>query len=390
MAARGTADVIVIGAGSVGTPLAYFLAREGVRVAVVDRHASPGRGQNRAAIGGVRATHSDPAKIHLCLDSLRIFSTWREEHGDDIGWKQGGYCFPAFREREESILKGLLPVQKAQGLDIDWVDAGEVARLVPGIVEEELRGGTYSPGDGQVSPLRAVNAFAGAASELGAEFRYRETVTGVTISRGRVRGIVTDRGRLSAAAVVNAAGAEAREVGRLAGIDVPVTPDSHEAGITAPVEQFLRPLVVDIRPGAEGRTANFYFGQNSEGQIIFCYTPSELFVGTDVECTSEFMPVLARRMIALVPRLGNLMVRRVWRGLYPMTPDGTIILDRVDGIAGLYLAAGMCGQGFMLGPGVGRCMASYILTGRPTIDARAFASLTFGRDFHAARKEALK
>jgi sarcosine oxidase subunit beta len=84
MAARGTADVIVIGAGSVGTPLAYFLAREGVRVAVVDRHASPGRGQNRAAIGGVRATHSDPAKIHLCLDSLRIFSTWREEHEDDI------------------------------------------------------------------------------------------------------------------------------------------------------------------------------------------------------------------------------------------------------------------------------------------------------------------
>jgi sarcosine oxidase subunit beta len=388
-AAKRTADVVVIGAGSVGAPLAYFLSRGGARVAVVDRHASPGRGQNRAAIGGVRATHSDPAKIRLCLDSIDIFSTWREEHGDEIGWKRGGYCFPAFREREETILKGLLPVQKEQGLEIDWVGPSRVSELIPGIVQEGLRGGTYSPGDGQVSPLRAVNAFCRAAEKRGATFHFRERVTAVKSSRGRIRSIATDRGEIHAPVVVNAAGAEAREVGALSNIEVPVTPDSHEAGITAPVAQFLAPLVVDIRPGDEGRTSNFYFGQNSEGQIIFCYTPSELFVGTNSESTSEFMPVLARRMIALVPRLKNLVVRRVWRGLYPMTPDGTIILDKVRELEGLYLAAGMCGQGFMLGPGVGRCMASLILDGEPTLDPEVFSTLSFYRDFHA-RKEALK
>ena len=94
-------------------------------------------------------------------------------------------------------------------------------------------------------------------------------------------------------------------------------PDSHEAGITAPVEHFLEPLVVDLRPGPEGKTANFYFGQNHEGQIIFCYTPKELFVGTDRESLSEFLPILAARMICLVPRLRHLLVRRVWRGLLP-------------------------------------------------------------------------
>jgi sarcosine oxidase subunit beta len=146
---------------------------------------------------------------------------------------------------------------------------------------------------------------------------------------------------------------------------------------------------VDIRPGDEGRTSNFYFGQNSEGQIIFCYTPSELFVGSNCEPTSEFMPVLARRMIALVPRLKNVMVRRVWRGLYPMTPDGTIILDRVRELPGLYLACGMCGQGFMLGPGVGRCMASLILRGDPTLDREVFDTLSFYRDFSSG-SEALK
>jgi sarcosine oxidase subunit beta len=384
-----TADVIIVGAGSVGCPIAYFLARSGVRVAVLDAHASPGRGQNRAAIGGVRATHSDRAKIRLCLDSLEVFSTWEREHGDDIGFKRGGYCFPAFREREAGILKRLLPVQKRQGLDIDWVDPETVAELVPGIVTEGLRGGTYSPGDAQVSPLRAVNAFARAAGRLGAAFHYRTPVTGVTVRSGRVESVQTPRGRFSAPVVVNAAGAGAARVGALCGLDVPVTPDSHEAGISAPVSQFLAPLVVDIRPGEEGRTSNFYFGQNSEGQIIFCYTPSELFVGDDCESLSEFMPVLSRRMLSLVPRLRHLLVRRVWRGLYPMTPDGSIILDRVRQIDGMYLAVGMCGQGFMLGPGVGRCMASLILEGTPTLEPEVFSTLSFYRDFDAS-KEALK
>ena len=105
-------DAIVIGAGSVGNPTAYFLAREGFRTLVLDELSSSGQGQNKAAIGGVRATHSDPAKIRLCQQSLEIFSHWKETTGTDIGWKKGGYCFPAFDEKVETTLKGLLPVQK--------------------------------------------------------------------------------------------------------------------------------------------------------------------------------------------------------------------------------------------------------------------------------------
>ena len=87
-------DAIVIGAGSVGNPTAYFLAKEGMHVLVVDELASSGQGQNKAAIGGVRATHSDPAKITLCRQSLEIFGAWKELTGTDIGFKKGGYCFP--------------------------------------------------------------------------------------------------------------------------------------------------------------------------------------------------------------------------------------------------------------------------------------------------------
>ena len=111
-------DAIIIGAGSVGLPAAYFLTLEGWKVLVLDGRPSPGQGENKAAIGGVRATHSDPAKITLCLQSLEIFSTWKEKHGTDIGWIEGGYCFPVFRVKEEKILKGILPIQKSHGLHI--------------------------------------------------------------------------------------------------------------------------------------------------------------------------------------------------------------------------------------------------------------------------------
>ena len=120
-------DVIMAGAGSIGIPTALALAKRGLKVLVLERAASPGQGSNKAAIGGVRATHSDPAKILLCQHSLEIFSTWQEQYGDDIEWHPGGYCFVAYRRQEEATLKGLLAVQKGYGLDIDWHERGGAA-----------------------------------------------------------------------------------------------------------------------------------------------------------------------------------------------------------------------------------------------------------------------
>jgi len=383
-------DVIIVGSGSVGNPTACFLAQEGLKVLVVERRPASGQGDNKAAIGGVRATHSDPGKILSCIESLKIFSTWEEKYGFHIGWKEGGYCFPVFTEAIEKVLKGILPIQKKYGLVIDWVEPDRVAELVPGITRKGLRGGTYSPHDGQVSPLLAPVAFQVEAIERGAMYKFNEKVIGYEGGSGRVTGVVTDKGRYSSGTVVLAAGADAGEHSELLKIDIPVIPDSHEAGITAPMEHFLKPLVVDLRPGPEGRTANFYFGQNAEGQIIFCYTPKELFVGTNRENISEFLPILANRMISLIPRFKNLLVRRIWRGCYPMTPDGVPIIDRVSGIDGLVLVVGMCGQGFMMGPGVAKNVCSMIVKGKSTLPDEVQQKFRFDRDFYASKTEALK
>ena len=390
MPSSSTFDAIVVGGGSVGVPSAFNLADRGLKVLVIDKRPAVGQGENKAAIGGIRATHSDPAKILLCSRSLEQMSTWTETHGSDVGWKPGGYTFPAFDEQIESTLKGLLETQHKYDLKIDWIDADAMAELVPGIVREELRGGTYSPNDGQLSPLKVPVAFQREAMARGAEFRFGEQVTGYEIEGGAIRAVVTDKGRYEAPIVVVATGSDAARDGELLGIGIPVQPDSHEAGITAPVEHFLKPLVVDLRPGAEGKTSNFYFGQNDEGQIIFCYTPSELFVGDVRESLSEFLPTLAGRMISLIPRMRHLLVRRVWRGCYPMTPDGVPVVDNVEAIDGLTLAVGMCGQGFMLGPGVGQEVASLAIDRETSLPAEAHDAIRFDRDFYAGKKEALK
>lgn len=390
MPASSTYDVIVVGAGSVGNPTACFLAQKGLKVLAIEKAAACGQGDNKAAIGGVRATFSDPGKISICIESLKIFTTWHEQYGFDVGWKPGGYCFPIYSESLEKSLKDLLPLQKKFGLNIDWVDATRIAELVPGIVRQDLRGGTYSPEDGQVSPLLAPVAFQREAVRHGAEYHFKERVVGYQKDKNRITGVITDKGSYSSGYVVLAAGSDAREHSPWLGFDIPVQPDSHEAGISAPIEHFLAPLVVDLRPGPEGKTVNFYFGQNKEGQIIFCYTPKTLFCGTNRESISEFLPILANRMISLLPRFKNLLIRRVWRGCYPMTPDGVPIIDKAPGIEGLLLAVGMCGQGFMMGPGVAKNITSLITTGQPCISEEAQSYFRYDRDFYKSKNEALK
>lgn len=379
-------DVIVIGSGSIGAPAAFNLAKAGIKTLVIDKDASVGQESNKRAIGGIRATHSDPAKIRLCQRSIEVFSTWKEIYGDDIEWYQGGYVFVAYREQEENILKELLLKQKSFGLNIDWLDAPDLLNVVNDLNPVDLIGGTYSPEDGNASPLLAIHAFYDHACRLGAEFHFHETVQDIIVKSGRVVGVRTNLGIYGADIVINATGPWAQEIGKLAGVSVPVTPDSHEAAITEPVTRFLDPMVVDIRP-CEG-SSNFYFYQHMTGQIVFCITPSPNIWGFDVEETSAFLPMVARRMLEVMPRLTNLRVRRTWRGLYPMTPDGFPIVGYAKNVEGYLLAVGMCGQGFMLGPGLGELIERIVSNRLSDSDLEILQILSPDRQF--AGQELLK
>jgi sarcosine oxidase subunit beta len=377
-------DAVIVGAGSVGLPTAFFMAEAGLEPLVVDQFASPGQGSNKAAIGGIRATHSAPSKIRLCLESLEVFSTWKEVYGDDIEWYRGGYSFVAYREREERALKELLDVQQAFGLDIRWLDRDELLQVIPDLNPQDLIGGTYSPDDGSASPLLSAHAFYTRAKERGAHFHFGERVTGVICRRGKVVGVRTEKGGYATETVINAAGPWARQVAELGGLSVPVTPDSHEAGITEPVERFVEPMIVDLRP-AQG-SKNYYFYQHATGALVFCITPEPPVVGTDRRETSEFLPMVAPRMVGLMPKLSNIRVRRTWRGLYPMTPDGFPIVGRAREPEGYVFAVGMCGQGFMLGPGIGSLLSRMVQDELRPQDEETLEGLSPYREFGGEEK----
>lgn len=381
-----TFDAIIIGAGSIGTPSAYFMAKAGLSVLVIEQLPSVGQASNKHAIGGIRATHSDPAKIHLGNRSLDVFSTWQAQHGDDIEWHQGGYSFVAYEEKHAEFLQDLVADQRRHNLEINWLKKPELLEIIPNINPQSLLGGTFSPNDGSASPLMAAFAFHKRAVEAGAIFNFKETVLSFVRKGDGVIGVKTDRGEYHSHWVINAAGGWAKPLSKKIGIDVPVNPDSHEAAITEPVSRLFHPMIVDMR--ARPGSANFYFYQHPTGKVIFCMTPDPPIFGTHTIASADFLPKASRRLIEVMPVLKNIRVRRVWRGIYPMTPDGSPIIGQVNGMEGYLLAVGMCGQGFMFGPGIGQLLTHFILKELNPEDKIILENLSFHRNF--SEQEMLK
>ena len=377
-------DCIIIGTGSIGVPTALAMGDQDIKTLVLDSASSVGCGDNKHAIGGIRATHSQKGKIWTCQRSIEIFSTWEEKFGDDIEWIPGGYSFIAYNEAHERLLKDTVLHQKQNNLNIDYFGAEEIKELIPGINEEGLLGGTFSPEDGNASPLYAINAFYRQAQSLGVDFKFKEEVIGLEKFKNQIIKIKTSKETYYSQNVVNAAGAHARDIAQMVGSDVPVTPESHEAGITEPVKRFLTPMVVDIRPSVGSK--NYYFYQNREGKIIFCLTPDPPIIGTDRRETSVFLPQIARRMINLLPRLRNIKVRRTWRGIYPMTPDGNPIVGPIREIEGYFNAVGMCGQGYMIGPGIGELLARVVAERGTPRDEEILQEFSLYRNFDQEEK----
>ncbi|GAH71389.1 unnamed protein product, partial [marine sediment metagenome] len=257
-------------------------------------------------------------------------------------WFQGGYTFVAYNEAHEQLMKENLVIQKESGLNINWVDKEKIIELVPGISKEGLLGGTYSPEDGNSSPLKSLYAIQKQSLSNGVEYFFKESVTNIEQKNGTVEKIITNKDEYETNFVINAAGASAKQIGELVGLNLPIFPDSHESGISEPVQKFIDPLVVDLRPG-EG-TKNFYFYQNVEGKFILCLTPEPIIPGINENETSVFLPQVAQRLIGLIPRTKHLKMRRTWRGLYPMTTDGSPIVGKITNPEGYINAVGMCGQ----------------------------------------------
>jgi sarcosine oxidase subunit beta len=371
-------DVIVIGGGIVGLAAAFHLARRGQKILVLEKKYS-GSGSTGRCIGGIRQQFSTRGAIRLMQESVRQFRQMKEEFGFSVEYFAGGYLFLAHDSQRLETFKAILPLQKKLGLDVEIFDAAGCLKIAPQLNPEGLLGGVFSSEDAQAYPFKVIEGYIQEIKKLNSEVRFFSEVHEIIIEKHAVVGVKTVNGEtFHAQAILNAAGPWAQEIGQMAGLELAIAPEEHEAFITDRVPPLFATMVVDYR------TDGCYFYQRSNGQVIGCYSPVPNKPGIITESSLEFLVEMSKRTVRLVPELAKARVIRHWGGCYSMTPDGSPFIDKTE-INGFYVANGMSGHGFMFAPAIGRYVSEIILDGSYPFD---WSEFSMGRDF--SRQELMK
>jgi len=378
-----TADVVIIGSGIVGSSVAYHLAQAGcTNVLVLEREAHQGKGSTGKSMGGVRAQFSTPVNIQMSKYSIDFFSKFDEVVGHPADYRAHGYLFCATTESHLNYLKANRERQMSLGVtNVQWVSPAEISEIVPQLRADDILGGTFCPTDGFVDPHSVMMGFMLNARERGARLWLDTQVTGIEVENGQVTGVMASRGLISTRVVVNAAGAWAAQVAKMAGAELPVEPLRRQLVPTEPFDQLPKrfPMVIDMSTG-------FHFRREGKG-ILLAWNDPEETTGFKMEFDSTFVEKILTHAAARVPCLAEAEVnpRRAWAGLYEMTPDHHAIIGPSPNVEGLYFVNGFSGHGVMHSPASGRVTADLILQGHSDlIDASQLSVERFrlGKSLH--------
>lgn len=378
-------STVIVGAGIIGTSIAYYLSKMGLTDVLVVEREVPCSGSTGRCIGGVRQQFSDVLNIGIAMQSVANMKDIQEREGADIQFLQTGYLLLAYSEAEMEIFRKNVVLQRDLGLDVRILDRKGVAETAPGINTDGIVGATHCPQDGQANPFLLVNFYVNRARRAGVTIVKETEVTAVELSGGRVSGVVLDdRRTVKCDRLVNAAGPWMRDVAAMVGLDLPAFPERHESLVTEKVAPIFRPMIVDYT-----QEHGCYFQQKENGAIIGCFTPAEPLQGLDFGVSIEFIQEMSRRMLRLFPSLEHVSVVRHWSGHYTMTPDGKPIIGEAEKVPGFINAGAFCGHGLMQGPRVGELVAEGIVRGATTLDISALALERFEKG-EVSSKELLK
>ena len=369
---KQTAEAVIIGAGIMGCAIAHALAARGMTDVVVLERDQIGRGATADAAGGVRQQFSTETNIRLATESVRVWESFPERFGRDIGLRQQGYLFLLTDPGEEPVFRRNLALQQSLGVPSRWVTPEEIAAINPHVLLDDVIGGTFCPEDGWCDTYGATIGFAQAARALGVRIEEETPVTGIDVSSGKVRGVRTERGDIATPLAIVAAGPQTRGVGEMAGVELPVDPYRRMSFITEPFAALPEslPMTIEFATGLyfHPESRGFLFGMgNREESSSFNKTVDEAWMIATVEA-----------LVARAPAFAEANILRGWAGFYEVTPDDNPLVGWTGGPNGLAVAAGFSGHGFMQGPAIGRCMAELILDGAPTgIDITPFRPTRF-------------
>jgi sarcosine oxidase subunit beta len=376
--------VVVCGGGVVGLAAAYSLARRGAEVTVCEA-GSLGSGNTDRSAGGIRAQFSTPVNVDLSLASMDVWNDFEERFGVDIAYRRSGYLFLARTEATAERFRDQVAMQNDRGVPSEYLSPAAAREHCPELRAEEFVGATYSPTDGFADPHLALQGFSGAATEAGADVRTKTPVTDVDVDAtgdevtADVR-VETPGETLAADVFVNAAGAWARRVGAMAGVDLPIAPRRRQVAVVAPETPVPEsvPLTIDLDTGS-------YFRPERGGQALVGghfsdedpdVDPDDYDTGMDLDWAVEAVERAGETAGYFGPETG---IVRGWAGLYAVTPDHHPVVEVSR--PGVVTAAGFSGHGFQHSPATGQLVAELCLDGEASLlDIAPLSRDRFDRD----------
>ena len=382
------ADAVVIGGGIIGASVAHFLTKIGFgQVALVEKSRICG-GSTQYSAAHVRQHYTNEVAIRLAVRGAAMFASAEEELGGPAGFVQHGYMVIAPADEAQAI-RDIVPVQQRLGVATEILTPEQVHDRWPELDVEGVALACFEETSGYADPVLTVESLVRSAEREGLKVYEGCAALGITVASGRVTGVVTGDGEIATGAVVNAAGPWGDRIGRMVGIDYPITfSREHEAIFEAPEGFGEIPVMSDV-------TQRAYFRRYGDGKVLVGEgwpkqkepaDPESYDDGTDAEHLARMVPKLVRRLPSLAPTLtapdyGGAFVTG-YSGVYDITEDWYPIVGAEE-VDGYYSAFGGSGHCFKLGPAIGEALASVIAGQAPAIDISSLSGSRFaeGRTF---------
>ncbi|HEV8675391.1 MAG TPA: FAD-binding oxidoreductase [Methylomirabilota bacterium] len=370
-----TSDVVVIGGGVNGISIAYALAARGVKRVTLCEKAALASGASGRSSALVRMHYTNEWDARLAWASFPVFRDWPSRMGTPTVFTRTGFLTIVAPPYAENLRRNV-EMLRAIGVNTVALAPDDVVRLQPFMHLEDVGAAAYEPDSGYASPADTVEGFRRRAEALGARVRQWTPVTRIVTTGDRVTGVETPAGRIDAAVVVVAAGAWSTGLCQAMGVALPARVKSIDTVLVRRPPELATPhlTVIDNVQGT-------YFRPESGVLTIVgvpCRDwdpdPDTMATGLPPTAAAEGAQLLSHR----IPAMERATLARGFRAFDGYSRDGHAILDRVEGIGGLYLATAFSGSGFKIAPAVGTCMAELILDGEAkTVDLRAFGLRRF-------------
>ena len=381
------AKVVIIGGGVVGCSILFHLAKFGLKDCILLERKELTSGSSWHAAGNVHVISSDPNISRLMAYTIRLYKEIEETSGHSTGFKPSGGFYLASNEVWADYLKRERSKARYMGLDQEFISLEEVVKKNPLIDPKRYISALWDPIDGEVDPSGVTYAFAKAAKVHGAKYYNNTVVKDTKQKKDGTWDVITNKGNINAEVVINAGGLWAREVGQMAGINLPVQPMEHHYLITETIPEIEAMGEGKRLPVGTDFEGNIYFRQEGKGMLLGTYEPKSTpwkVEGTPMDFGHELLEpkldnIQDRLAIGFerMPALKKAGIKNIVNGPFTFGPDGSPLIGPVPGLKNYWVAVGVM-AGFCQGGGVGKCIAEWIIDGEPSIDVWAMDVARFG------------